>query len=212
MTATTTEQGVISTVEELRAILGWPKDSSVAKELTRLDRFSQYFIKHSPFVLLSTANRAGKCDVSPKGDQPGFAKVLDDFTLLIPDRPGNRRADTFLNVLENPHAGTIFLIPEVEETLRVNGKAKITTDRMLLDQCEVAGKTPTLGFLIEVEEVYFHCAKAFKRSNLWNPAAWQGRGELPSLGVIMAEQLKIEDMSGEEMNCEIEEAYVKNLY
>lgn len=212
MTATTTEQGVISTIEELRAILGWPKDSSVAKELTRLDRFSQYFIKHSPFVLLSTANRAGKCDVSPKGDQPGFAKVLDDFTLLIPDRPGNRRADTFLNVLENPHAGTIFLIPEVEETLRVNGKAKITTDRMLLDQCEVAGKTPTLGFLIEVEEVYFHCAKAFKRSNLWNPAAWQGRGELPSLGVIMAEQLKIEDMSGEEMNCEIEEAYVKNLY
>ncbi len=212
MTATTTAHGVISTIEELRAILGVPSEGAVAKELKWLDRYARYFVEHSPFVLLSSANRAGQCDVSPKGDQPGFVKVLDEKTLLIPDRPGNRRADTFENVLENPQVGTIFLIPEVEETLRVNGRATITADQTLLEQCEVSGKTPKLGFLIEAEEVYFHCAKAFKRSNLWNPDAWQGRGELPSLGVIMAEQLKIVEMSGDELNCELEEAYVKNLY
>ena len=212
MTATIAVPSAITTLEELREVMGMPSERSVTKELRKIDRFAGYFIARSPFVLLSSANAAGKCDVSPKGDQPGFVKILDDRTLLIPDRPGNRRADTLVNLLENPQIGMIFLIPDVEETLRVNGKGTITSDQTLLEQCTVTGKTPKLGIVVEAQEVYFHCAKAFKRSNLWNPDLWQGRGELPSLGVIMAEQLKIDDMSGEEVNCEIEDAYRTNLY
>lgn len=203
---------VVSTLEELRDILGTPAQRSVDKSLPRLDRFSTYFIERSPFVLVASASRDGRCDVSPKGDRPGFVKVLDDHTVLIPDRPGNRRADTFTNLLENPWIGTIFLIPDVEETLRVNGSALITKDQHLLEQCAVSGKEPNLGIVIEVQEVYFHCAKAFKRSGLWEPEAWEGRGQLPSLGEIMAEQLQIQETSGAELNCEIEEAYRTNLY
>ncbi len=212
MTATVSTMSVVSTLDELRDILGHPSQRVIDKALPRLDRFSTYFIERSPFVLVATASREGRCDVSPKGDRPGFVKVLDDRTLLIPDRPGNRRADTFINLLENPRVGTIFLIPTVEETLRVNGDALITNDQHLLEQCAVTGKTPKLGIVIEVQEVYFHCAKAFKRSNLWQPDAWEGRGELPSLGEIMAEQLQIQESTGTELNCEIEEAYRTNLY
>ncbi len=211
--STTAATQIISTEEALREVLGFPGEGAVSKELRRIDRHARYFIERSPFALLSSSNRAGHCDASPKGDGPGFVKVLDEQTLLVPDRPGNRRGDTLSNLLENPQLGILFLIPDVEETLRVNGRAIIATDGDLLEMCTVAGKMPKLVMVVEVEEVYFHCAKAFKRSGLWKPESWIGRGELPTLGQIMVEQIKFEDaISGEALNCEIEEAYVKNLY
>jgi len=212
MTSTTTVPNAVTTLDELRSILGTPGEGAVGKELRRLDRFSRYFIERSPFVLLSSADSTGRCDVSPKGDAPGFVAILDDHTIVVPDRTGNRRGDTLLNILEVPQIGMLFLIPDVEETLRVNGTATITSDSELLSRFAVDGKSPKLGIAVDVQEVYFHCAKAFKRSKLWKSDTWQGRGELPSLGQIMAEQLRIEDMSGEELNCEIEEAYRTKLY
>ncbi|MGE3798043.1 MAG: pyridoxamine 5'-phosphate oxidase family protein [Thermomicrobiales bacterium] len=212
MAAIVSTSGVVSTLEELREVLGMPSQSVIDKQLSHLDRHSRYFIGRSPFILVGTSSREGKCDVSPKGDQPGFVKVIDERNILIPDRPGNRRADTLINLLENPQIGTIFLIPGVEETLRVNGRATITRDQSLLAPCAVAGKSPSLGIIVEVDEVYFHCAKAFKRSSLWSSEDWVGRGDLPSLGEIMAEQLRISDKSGDELNCEIEEAYRSKLY
>ncbi|MEZ4500800.1 MAG: pyridoxamine 5'-phosphate oxidase family protein [Thermomicrobiales bacterium] len=204
---------IVSTEERLREILGFPGEGAVAKELRSLDRHARYFIERSPFALLSSASRDGRCDVSPKGDVAGFVKVLDDRTLLIPDRPGNRRGDTFSNLLENPHLGIIFLVPDVEETLRVNGRAVLSTDGDLLSMGEVNGKLPKLAIVVETEEVYFHCAKAFKRSGLWKPDTWLGRGELPTLGQIMVDQIRFErEISGESLNNEIEEAYVTNLY
>jgi len=213
MSVSTMATDVITTEEALRDVLGYPSEGAVSKELRRIDRYAQYFIERSPFALLSSSNRAGRCDASPKGDGPGFVKVLNDKTLLIPDRPGNRRGDTLSNLLENPQLGVLFLIPDVEETLRINGRAVIATDNHLLEMCAVDGKLPKLVMVLDVEEVYFHCAKAFKRSGLWKPDTWIGRGELPTLGQIMVEQIKFEDgISGEALNCEIEEAYVKNLY
>lgn len=203
---------VIANEQELRDLLGYPGDGAVSKELRIIDRFSRYFIERSPFALLSSVNATGRCDVSPKGDKAGFVKVLDDRTLLIPDRPGNRRGDTLSNLLEVPQLGLIFLIPDVEETLRVNGAAAITTDSSLMAMCEVQGKTPKLGIVVEAQEVYFHCAKAFKRSGLWKPETWLGRGDLPSLGQIMVEQIRMVNTTGEALNKEIEEAYVKALY
>jgi PPOX class probable FMN-dependent enzyme len=213
MTVTYPLATTITTEEQLRDVLGYPGEGAVSKELRIIDRHARYFIERSPFALLSSANRAGRCDSSPKGDEPGFVKVLDDTTLLIPDRPGNRRGDTLSNLLENPQLGILFLIPDVEETLRVNGNAAMTTDPDLLAICEHRGKAPKIAIVVDAQEVYFHCAKAFKRSGLWKPGTWIGRGELPTLGQIMVEQIKFEDgISGESLNCEIEEAYVKNLY
>ncbi|MGD9714785.1 MAG: MSMEG_1061 family FMN-dependent PPOX-type flavoprotein, partial [Thermomicrobiales bacterium] len=177
MAAIVSTSGVVSTLEELREVLGMPSQSVIDKQLSHLDRHSRYFIGRSPFILVGTSSREGKCDVSPKGDQPGFVKVIDERNILIPDRPGNRRADTLINLLENPQIGTIFLIPGVEETLRVNGRATITRDQSLLAPCAVAGKSPSLGIIVEVDEVYFHCAMAFKRSSLWSSVDWVGRGD-----------------------------------
>jgi PPOX class probable FMN-dependent enzyme len=203
---------VIASEEQLRAVLGFPGERAVAKELDRLDRHARTFIQRSPFVLLSSASAAGRCDVSPKGDQPGFVKVLDERTLVIPDRPGNRRGDTLSNLLENPGIGMLFLVPEVEETLRVNGRGQIVRDDRVLDMLSVGEKRPVLAIAVEVEEVYFHCAKAFRRSGLWQPARWTGRGELPSLGRILADQIDLAGQTANSIDCEIEEGYRTQLY
>jgi PPOX class probable FMN-dependent enzyme len=203
---------VITSEDQLRSILGMPGSRAVAKQLPALDRHSRNFISRSPFAFISSANAAGRCDVSPKGDGPGFVEVLDDHTLLIPDRPGNRRGDTLSNILENPHLGMLFLIPTVEETLRVNGRAAIVRDADLMDRLTFRTKTPQLAIAVEVEEVYFHCAKAFKRSGLWNPDLWEGRGDLPTLGQMLFDQVQPEGETAESVDCAIEEAYRTNLY
>src|SRR5207247_4166811 len=167
--------------EALRAIVGGqPSEVAQKKELTALDAHARTFIARSPFLLLGTADVEGRCDVSPKGDAPGFVRVLDDHHLVIPDRPGNKRLDGMRNLLANPHIGLIFLIPGREETLRVNGRASIVRDEDILESLAARDKRPNVAIAVEVEECFIHCTKAFRRSQLWEPEAGPDRPILPS--------------------------------
>jgi hypothetical protein len=176
---------VVAGADELRSRLGEPSEVVKAKINDRLNELTRQFVERSPFVCLATSAADGTCDVSPRGDPAGFVKVLDERTLLLPDRPGNRLADSFRNVLENPHVALIFIIPGISDTFRVNGRATIVEDPELLEPCAVEGKVPTLGLLIEVDEAYTHCPKAFLRAKLWDPEAFVERSELPSSGELM---------------------------
>ncbi len=169
---------------ELRALLGEPAAIVRAKVADRLNELTRRFVDLSPFVLLATSAPDGTCDVSPRGDPPGFVHVLDERTLLLPDRPGNKLADSLRNVLRNPHVGLLFLVPGVGDTLRVNGRATLVTDEDLLAPCAVEGKVPKLGLRIEVDEVFTHCSKAFLRARLWDPETFVDRSELPSSGEV----------------------------
>ena len=157
--------------------------------MNRLDKHCRDFIARSPFVVIASADPAGRCDASPKGDAPGFVHVIDDATLLIPDRLGNNRVDTLGNLLARPGIGLIFFVPGINETLRINGRARITTDPELLEPLAVNGKTPRSGILISAEEVYFHCGKALIRSDLWNPEKHTAQSDFPTLGRIITEQI-----------------------
>ena len=168
----------------LTELLGEPADVVRAKLADRLTSTTRRFVERSPFVLLATAAADGRCDVSPRGDPAGFVRILDARTLLLPDRPGNRLADSLRNILANPHAGLLFLIPGLGETLRVNGRASVVTDMDILEPCAIDGKVPTLGILIEIEQVFTHCPKAFIRSQLWDPERFADRSELPSAGEV----------------------------
>jgi len=181
-----------------------------SKTLPRLDRFCRDFIALSPFLVLATADGAGGVDASPRGDAPGFVAVLDDSTLLLPDRPGNRRVDSFQNIVASPGIGLIFFVPGIDETLRVNGRARLATDPALLAGVAAQGKIPTTGVLIEVQEAFFHCAKALKRSRLWDPAQHVERRSFPSLGKIIADQTA--QCSVEEAEARIEDGYKNRLY
>jgi uncharacterized protein len=203
---------VISTEAELRAVLGWPSERAVRKVVSGLDVHCRAFISKSPFVLLSTADANGKADVSPKGDRPGFVLVLDDHTLLIPDRPGNRRADSLTNILQNPHAGLLFLVPGKGETLRVNGTARIVRDEGVLARMAVDGKAPTLAIAIDVVEAYIHCAKAMIRSSLWKPGTWGAPEDLPSIAQVLMDHARLTDCTVEEVEQSVKLAYEKALY
>src|SRR5207245_8735696 len=169
---------VIADETDLRALLGTPSEVAVKKQLARLDAHCRAIIAHAPFVLLATAGADGRCDVSPKGDPPGFVRVLDDTHLVIPDRPGNKRLDGMRNILANPHVGLLFLVPARGETLRVNGRACITRDPDLLATLAVDGKVPSLTIGVEVEAVFLHCATAAKRSGLGSPPRWPDASRL----------------------------------
>ncbi len=169
---------------ELRDLLGEPSELVRAKIADRFNDLTRQFVDRSPFVLLATSAPDGSCDVSPRGDPPGFVRVLDERTVLLPERPGNRLADSLRNVLRNPHVGLLFLIPGVGDTLRVNGRATIVTDEELLAPSAVEAKVPKLGLLVDVEEVFTHCSKAFLRAQLWDPSRHVDRSELPSSGEI----------------------------
>ncbi|MBO0768389.1 MAG: pyridoxamine 5'-phosphate oxidase family protein, partial [Solirubrobacterales bacterium] len=177
---------LISTEAELRALIGEPTKLVQQKLSSRLNELTREFIAASPFVLVGTAARGGGLDVSPKGDPAGFVRILDDTTLLLPDRPGNRLADTLTNLLDDPRIALLFLIPGVDEMFRVNGTARITDDPELLAASAVEAKTPKLGLLIDIEEAYTHCSKAALRAELWNPEHHRERSELPSNGAIMS--------------------------
>jgi uncharacterized protein len=195
--------------EELRGLYGSPSERAVRKQMTRLDGHCRTFIAHSPFLVMGTAGANGSLDVSPKGDAPGFVTVLDDRTLLIPDRPGNNRLDGLRNLLDNPHVGLIFFVPGVQETLRINGRARITTDAALLAPLAVQGRAPRSGLLVEAEEVYLHCAKALIRSQLWDPARHVERSALPSMGRMLADQIGMDVAESERMT---EESIKNRLY
>ncbi|OFJ53265.1 pyridoxamine 5'-phosphate oxidase family protein [Mycolicibacterium grossiae] len=162
----------VTSVEELRAIVGQPNEAVAKKVRPRLSEAQQQWLSHSPLGFVATTDAAGRVDVSPKGDPPGFVRILDDRTIAIPERPGNRRVDGFLNVLQRPHVGTVFLIPGRGDTLRINGTARILYDAEYFDAMAVDGKRPILALEIAVEEVFFHCAKAFLRSDAWRPDTW----------------------------------------
>jgi hypothetical protein len=176
----------ITTEAELRALVGGsPADVVQAKVTDRLNPLTRQFIERSPFLCVATAAPDGGLDVSPRGDPAGFVRILDERTLLLPDRPGNRIADTLRNLLRDPRIALLFLIPGVGDTYRVNGTAVITDDAELLAPCEVKGKAPRLGILVTIEQCYTQCPKALIRSDLWNPEHHIERSELPSSGEIL---------------------------
>ncbi len=175
----------ISDEAELRGIIGAPKDTVVAKLADRLNGLTRQFIERSPFLCVATVTPDGGLDVSPRGDPAGFVRVLDDRTLLILDRPGNRIADTLTNLLADPRIALLFLIPGVGDTFRVNGRAVIVDDPALLAPSTVEGQVPRLGLLISIDEAYTQCPKALIRSDLWNPEHHVDRSELPRSGEIL---------------------------
>jgi PPOX class probable FMN-dependent enzyme len=170
---------------ELRAIIGTPAEVVVSKVADRLNELTRQFIERSPFVCVATKLPGGGVDVSPRGDPASFVRILDERTLLIPDRPGNRLADTLTNLIADPSIGLLFLIPGVGDSFRVNGRALITDDQELLAPSEVQGSVPRLGILVSIEEAYTQCSKALIRSELWNPDRHIDRSELPSAGEIL---------------------------
>ena len=180
---------LVSSVETLRAIIGGePSEVARRKQIAALDKHARAFIARSPFLLLGTADAEGRCDVSPKGDAPGFVRVLDDRHLAIPDRPGNKRLDGMRNILANPEVGILFLVPGNDFTLRVNGRAAITRDPDLLATLHAQGKVPLVAIGVEVEEVFLHCARSFRRGRLWDQASWPGADALPSMPCMLYDQ------------------------
>jgi PPOX class probable FMN-dependent enzyme len=200
----------IEDVEQLRESYGAPSERALKKQLSRFDKHCRDFIARSPFLVIASADPSGRCDASPKGDAPGFVQVIDDTTLLIPDRLGNNRIDTLANLLARPGIGLIFFVPGINETLRVNGKSLITTDPALLEPLVVNGKVPRCAILVTGEEIYFHCGKALIRSDLWNPDKQVRRSDFPSLGRILADQ--IGGISVEESERYTAESYKTRLY
>ncbi len=175
----------IADEETLREVIGSPAETVLMKLADKLNELTRQFIERSPFVCVATASPDGGLDISPRGDPAGFVRVLDDHTLLIPDRPGNRIADTLTNLLQDPRIALLFLIPGVGDSFRVNGRAEIVDDPELLAASEVNGKAPKLGLLVTIEEAYTQCPKALIRSDLWNPEKHIDRSELPSSGQIL---------------------------
>jgi hypothetical protein len=175
----------ITDLAELRAIVGEPSELVASKITNRLNDLTRQFIERSPFVCVATKLPGGGIDVSPRGDPPSFVRILDERTLLIPDRPGNRIADTLTNLIADPAIGLLFLIPGVGDSFRVNGRGIITDDRELLEPSAVDGSVPRLGILVTIDEAYTQCSKALIRSDLWNPELHIDRSELPSSGEIL---------------------------
>lgn len=201
----------VAHIEELEALAGKVADGVRLKDIGRIDHNFAQFIGLSPFALLGTASADGRCDVSPRGDLPGFVRVLDEQHLAVPERPGNRRMDSIHNVMETGRAGLLFLIPGSDDTVRVNGRAAVTRDAALLDSMAVDGKAPALAIVITVEEAYLHCAKAFRRSRLWDADARIDRSVLPSAGCMLGEQLALEQ-AGDQVDAYLEAGYVKSMW
>jgi len=203
----------ITSEQELRDLYGHPGERAVAKEQPVLNADCRAFIAHAPFLVMGTAGADGRCDVSPKGDAPGFVHVLDERHLAIPDRLGNNRLDGLRNILENDHVGLIFFIPGREDTLRVNGRARIARDEALLDRLAVNGKRPVTALVVEVEQAFMHCARAFKRAGLWEPARWPETTEVRSMQRMIWDLLpdKPAGKTVEQYECESNEN-LKTLY
>ncbi len=188
----------VTTVEELRVIVGHPNEYVAKKVKDRLSAIQQNWLAHSPLGFVATTDAQGRVDVSPKGDPPGFVHIIDDTTIAIPERPGNKRVDGYLNVLQRPNVGTVFLIPGRGDTLRINGTARIVADAEYFDTMVVQGKRPILALEIDIEEVFFHCAKAFLRSDAWKPDTWNPTA-VPSVAQIAKAMTRINE-SEEELN------------
>ncbi len=201
---------IVTTETELSDVLGQPNDRMRAKVLDRLDGICRAFIARAPFLLISSSDAAGHVDVSPKGDPAGFVHVLDDHTIAIPERPGNRRADTFRNVLQNPSVGLIFLVPGKGETVRVSGRARISRDEWLRQRMAMNGRTPDLALVVTVEEAFMHCTKCMIRSRIWQPDSWNP-DELASLAEATKAHTR-SDMTVAELQAIVAENIRTTLY
>ena len=188
---------VVTTEEQFRAIIGHPNERVVRKHLAALDSHCRTFIARCPFVVIASADEEGRMDVSPKGDPPGFVQVIDDRTLAIPERPGNRQAATFSNLVRNHRIALLFLIPGKDETLRVGGSAVIVRDAALRERMMVAGRIPEFAIVVTVDEAFFHCAKCVIRSHLWDAAHWPDLTGLPTLAQAMVDAGKLEQTPAE---------------
>jgi uncharacterized protein len=182
---TSIDPHAITNVEALQKIVGEPNPVIQAKVMAALDSFAIDFLARCPFLVLSTSDSEGNLDASPKGDAPGFVQVEEDRTIVIPDRPGNKLAFGHRNIIENPHVGLIFMIPGTPETLRINGRAQLTRNPELLEQLAARGRPAVIAIRVEIDQCFFHCAKAFIRSNLWKPEEWAERHTV-SFGEIFA--------------------------
>ncbi|RSM34788.1 pyridoxamine 5'-phosphate oxidase family protein [Amycolatopsis balhimycina DSM 5908] len=203
--------GIIDSHEALREVIGEAAELTQKKVIDRIDEHARNLIEHSPFVLLATSAPDGSCDVSPRGDPAGSVLVLDETTLVLADRPGNKLVDSFRNIVDNPHAGLLFLVPGMNETLRVNGRATLVSEAPYFDSLVVKGKRPKLAVVVEVQELYMHCAKAFLRSSLWDPSTWPERSSLPSMGTIMRDQMAL-PVSAEELDARLDERAMTQQY
>lgn len=202
---------ILRTEDALREVYGHASGRAAIKAIPSLDPHCRRFIELSPFLVMGSAAKDGPADVSPKGDLPGFVQVPDEHTLVIPDRPGNRRIDTMTNIVENPHVAVIFMIPGISETLRVNGRAHVSVDPDLLQSMAVNGKPAVSAIVVQVDEAYLHCAKAFIRSKLWDPSVQQDRKVLPPLSKIIADQTNT-TIDVEASEKQLEKAYRETLY
>jgi uncharacterized protein len=201
----------LATEADLRTTYKQPAGGAVGKDIARIDKHFAQFISLSPFLCIGTSGPNGTGDVSPRGGEPGFVHVLDEKTLAIPDRPGNNRLDTLGNIVHNPGVGLLFFVPGFEDTLRVNGHARHTSESDLMKRFIADGKPPRSVMLVDVKEAYLHCAKAIKRAGLWNPAAYADRSAFPTAGEIYRDQLKLETEVGK-INAALEKDAKDNLY
>lgn len=199
----------ITTLSQLLSLYAAPGERALRKELPSLDRHGRDFIALSPFVVLSTSNAAHELDASPRGGAPGFVKVTEDGQLLLPDSPGNNRLDSLQNILATGQVGLLFLIPGFDETLRVNGRAVLSTDDADLQQCADARRTPKLVIRIRVTAAYLHCAKAFMRSRLWDAASQLERSRMPTMGQMISDQTGL--LIAPETRQEMERRYAPDL-
>ena len=204
---------VIRNVAELRALYREPSQLVQGKKVSRVDDVTGRFLAGSPFVLLATADADGNCDVSPRGGPPGFVRVLDEHRIAIPDLSGNNLLDSIGNIVHGSGIGLLFLIPGMDETLRVNGQACLTTDPAVLDACAVKDRRPKAAIGVTVVEQFMHCAKAFRRSELWNADVWPDRASLPTLGCILKDQIpEVGDIDATALDASLEEGYAKTLW
>jgi len=202
----------IETVAELEALIGLPGERAANKGRTALLDVDRAWLAASPFCVLATSDAAGRCDASPKGDPAGLlVHVLDEGTIALAERPGNRRADGFRNVLANPHVGLLFLIPGRGDTLRINGRARLVSDADFFDELTVRGRRPLLAMVVEIEEVFFHCSKAFLRSRLWQPESWDPEATVPRRAVITHE-VEPDGRSVAELDAYYGPTYAEGLY
>lgn len=202
---------VIDSQEALREIVSEPSQLALDKEIDHIDSYCRGFIEKSPFLVLATRSALGHLDLSPKGDPAGFVQVLDENTLILPDRLGNQRQDSFSNVIDNPHVGLFFMVPGKTETLRVRGQALLVRDEDVRKPLAVNGKVPDFALAIHVERAFFHCAKCMMRSHLWEPEKWDDISEMPSFGEALVAHCKL-DMKGDDLQVLLDEGSRETLY
>lgn len=202
----------VTSVEAIRELIPPPDAAAVQKEIDHLDAHCRAFIERSPFYVLASSDAGGRCDASPRGGPPGFARVLDDHRLAVPDYPGNRRLDSFTNILESPGVELIFLVPRMSETLRIRGRACLTRDPAVLELLDDAGRPPKLALGIAVERCFLQCGKALKRSKLWDPDAWPALDGMPRAAQMFRDHIAFEPLTTELAEQHLEHSYTHDLW